>query len=256
MKLRTILFIGGGAALLLLLVSTYWVYSSLDEFVRKAIETYGSEIMGTAVRVDSVSLNLREGSGTIAGFSVANPQGYPAGTCIGLEKITLDIDIASLTSGGPIGIDAIEISAPSVALIADENAGTNLQALQANIDRYASQGARTPEPATEESGPEPLLRIAKLAMEGGRVDADLSALGADPVGVELPPLRLSNLGGQKGSTPSEIGTLVAKAFVRSTVDVVAKAQINDRLDDVIDEKIGGKEGEAVKGIMRGLFNDK
>jgi len=62
-----VVLIGGGLVLLL---------SNLDGLVKTAIETYGSEAVGSQVSVGSVELNLTEGSAAIYDFSVANPPGF------------------------------------------------------------------------------------------------------------------------------------------------------------------------------------
>ena len=46
----------------------YYVLSNLDNLIKEAIETYGSEATQTAVRVESVKLKLTEGSGGITGY--------------------------------------------------------------------------------------------------------------------------------------------------------------------------------------------
>lgn len=62
-----------GLALLLL-------YSSLDSLVETAIETYGSEVLGTRVRVSSVELTLSEGRTTSNIDAIlANVRAHPGG---------------------------------------------------------------------------------------------------------------------------------------------------------------------------------
>ena len=57
----------------------FFLYRSLDALLVAAIEHYGSEALGTSVQVDTVSLELQSGKGTVRGLRVANPEGFSAG---------------------------------------------------------------------------------------------------------------------------------------------------------------------------------
>ena len=216
-----------GVGLVVLAVAAfavYYVVTSLDGMVRTAIEQYGSEILGTSVRVSSVSLELTEGKGTIRGLRVANPDGFPSGDTVSFGEIALGLDVSSLGSRDPIVITLIDVAEPAVSLVMDARGKSNLQVIQENTARYASgsQGAGAPSGSEEASseGPPTLLAIRKLVVEGGRLAADLTAVGGERSEVELPPLRLSNVGGNKGAPPGELGTTVASAFIKSTSTAV------------------------------------
>jgi hypothetical protein len=57
---------------LLLAVGLVFLWTNLDWIVKNAIERYGSQALGTAVRVDHVSLSPTKGSGESAGLTIAN----------------------------------------------------------------------------------------------------------------------------------------------------------------------------------------
>jgi len=253
MKLRSVLL---GVVLLVILAgafATYYVHSSLDGIVKAAIEQYGSEILGTPVRVSSVSILLVEGSGSIRGLRIANPRGFASGDAVSFGEITLVLDVASLRARDPVVISLVRVGEPSVSLVTDAQGNTNLQAIQKNSASYAASGEATePEPGSSE-GPPTLLAIRKLSMEGGRVAADLAATGGKSAEAEIPPFKLSNVGGSKGAPPGEVGTQVATAFVQSTLSAVAKSQIHGQLDSLIDKELEGEEAKAAKGVLKGLL---
>jgi hypothetical protein len=256
MKLKKVVL--GVAVIVLAAVAfaVYYVVVSLDEIVRTAIEDYGSEIMGTSVQVSSVSIQLREGKGAIRGLRVANPDGFPPGDTISLGEISLGIDAGSLISRDPIVITLIDVVEPSVLLVTDAQGGSNLQTIQANTARYAGGGGgRGGDGGAAANSEEPPVRLSirKFTFEGGLLAADLTAVGGKRVEAKLPPLRLSNVGGEKGGTPGEIGTAVAGAFVKNSLTAVARSQIDDQLDRLLDEKLGGSEGKAAKDVLKGLF---
>jgi hypothetical protein len=251
MKLKTIVL---GVAVVVLAVggfAVYYLIISLDEMIRTAMEDYGSEIMGTSVTVSSVSIQLREGKGTVRGLRVANPDGFAPGDSVSFGQIGLDLDEGSLTSRDPIAITLVDIAEPAVSLVTDAEGQTNLQALQANIARYSGGGGGGAAADSEESPTR--LTIRKFVFEGGVLAADLTAVGGERVEAKLPPLRLSNVGGSKGGTPGEIGAAVANAFVKNCLKAVARSQIDDQLGRLLDEKLGGEASQATKDALKGLF---
>ncbi len=258
MKLKNVILGAAGVMLVVVGFGVYYLSVSLDGIVRKAIEDYGSEILGTTVRVSSVSIELREGKGTIRGLRVANPDGFPAGDSVSLGEIALGIDAASLTSQDPVVITLIRVSEPSVLLVTNAEGGTNLQAIQENAERYSGGGDGVPagesgETPTDSGEPPTRISIRKFNFEGGRLAADLTAVGGNRTEAKLPPLQLSEIGGKKGGTPGEVGATVATAFVKSCLTAVARSQLNDQLDRLVNEKLGGPAGDAAKEMVKGLF---
>ena len=252
MKLKNVVLGGAAVVVVAVVLAVYYLSASLDGIVRSAIEDYGSEIMGTSVRVSSVSIQLREGKGTIRGLRVANPDGFPPGDAVSFGEIALGIDVGSLTSRDPIVITLINVAEPSVSFVTDAQGGSNLQALQKNTARYSGGSGDT---AAGSDEPPTRLTIRKFAVEDGLLAADLTAAGGKRVEAQLPPLRLSNVGGDKGGTPGEIGAAVAGAFVKSSLKAVARSQIDDQLDRLLSEKLGGSAGQAAKDLVKGLFGE-
>ncbi|MFP6638618.1 MAG: hypothetical protein VCC04_00130, partial [Myxococcota bacterium] len=105
MKLRSILLLGGTALVGLVVLGFYFVYSNLDGIVKNAIEHYGSEVMGTSVRVGDVSISPTAGTGRIERLRIEEPDGFGGGDVISFKEIELGIDIRSLTQTKPIVID-------------------------------------------------------------------------------------------------------------------------------------------------------
>ncbi|UCE87552.1 MAG: hypothetical protein JSU66_07515, partial [Deltaproteobacteria bacterium] len=183
--------IGGAVVLILVAAAAVWfVTSRLDSLVAALVERYGTEIAGTPVRVGSVKIDLRAGRGTIGGLRVANPEGYSRGDAFQLGEITLDIALGTLTSS-PVVIDELVVGAPEVRFELNAQGRSNVQVIQANVDRYsaASPGGADAEAARAGEGEALRLRIAKFTFEDGRLRADVSAVDPDrePVEAELPP---------------------------------------------------------------------
>lgn len=241
--------IGVGIALVVGIAVAVWlVLSRLDSLVASVIETQGSRIAGSPVHVGAVHIDLREGRGTIRGLRVANPPGFSSGDAFELGEISLDLDTRSL-GGTPIAIDELRIEEPVAHFEVDAKGRSNFEVLRQHAASVsAGQGAA---PAESGPGESTRLRIGRFALEGGRVQADVSALDPkrQPIEAPLPPIRLRDVGGPKGATPGEIGKTLFTAFAGSVVRTVAGSQVGGLLE----KQIGGEAGKAASGLLQQLL---
>ena len=85
MKTGRMILVVLGVAVIVVAAAVFLLISNLDAIVKAALEKYGSEATGSAVTVDSVRISLREGSGSISGFSIGNPPGFSTPAALALE---------------------------------------------------------------------------------------------------------------------------------------------------------------------------
>ncbi len=252
--MRRVLLIGGAAALIVVSLVVWRLVASLDSIVAEAIERYGSEILGVPVRVASVELALTEGRGSIYGLRVGNPPGYAAGDAFRLAEVTLEIDAASVTES-PVVLPQIRVIGPEVSLELDAKGGSNLQTLQRNVQRAAGSGA--PDAEAEGGGGgdagEPVrLLIRRFVFEAGVLRGDAAALSGreeDRFEAELAELSLSDIGGAKGATPSEVGETVMRAFLRQSLKTAAASQARHQLEKRLGDVVGEKSGKLIDGLF-------
>ena len=88
--------------LVVLLIAGVGVFY-FDSIVKNGIEVVGSRLLGTSVTVNSVSLSPLNGSGTIRGLSIENPQGFNSGYAIQLDELSVNLNASSVFS------DVVEI---------------------------------------------------------------------------------------------------------------------------------------------------
>ncbi len=251
MSLRTVA-LAGVAVLAVVVGLIVLVSSSLDGIVKSGIEKYGSEIMGTSVRVGSVEIKLQEAQGTIRGLRVGNPDGFPSDDAISFGEITLGIDIDSIGSADPIVLNVVKIVEPSVALSINAKGKNNISVLQANVNRFAGSGGGDSAPSESSSdAPPTLLSIRKLSIAGGKLAADLSAMGGPKLETGIAAVHLSNLGGRKGSTPGELGATIADAFTKSILVAASKSAIADSLNQILAEGLDSQILDDAKGSIKG-----
>ncbi len=226
---------------------------NLDSIVADAIETYGSQATGTAVSVDSVKIELREGRGTVRGLSVANPEGFAEPNALTWGEVTIDIDPASVTSP-PYVVDEVRVEAPIASLVINERGEMNLREIQQRLQRGQKAGKEGGQKAGQQeeagsSGESPRLKIRSFAFERGEVQVHTAEVGGKDVRVDLPPLVLKNLGGRDGATATEIGRQILTAYTEQILRTVAKREIGSRVEGAIDEQLGEGAGKAATGLL-------
>lgn len=238
-----------GISLVVLLgigIAGYSLYSNLDSLVAQAIEEYGSEAAGVAVRVDRVALDLEAGRASVFGLRVSNPPGFKGDHAFTLGEITVDIDLESLVKQDPLVLDEIRIEAPIVYFELNEARQANLDVLKDNAAKAGSKESVAESP--DSSGPETRIAIRQLRFSGGRVEADTRAVGGNEIEAKLATAELSNVGGRKGEPAGEIGAIVLKELSRQTAIAIGQDQIGKLLKDKLGKK-GRKAAEAVGGLL-------
>ncbi|MDH3686687.1 MAG: hypothetical protein OEP95_10690 [Myxococcales bacterium] len=243
---RRILLVAGLAAVVLAGLG-YWFLGSLDARIARVIEHVGSELTGTAVRVGSVDLDLSEGAGTVRNLRVASPDGFSSEPALAFGEIGLDLDVASLR-GSPVVLSEVRLLAPRVRLEVDEAGRSNIGEL---LTRLADDSG---EPAAPEGDAVLRFRVERFRFEEGRIDGDASALGGEERALALPPYRVGRLGGERGSTPAELGrTLLVRYLGHVTATAVQDAAF--RYLEGKAEELGDRVGDAAKGFLRALRGD-
>lgn len=243
-----------GVLMILLALFLYFVYASLDSVVESALETHGSRLVGARVQVEDVDISPQSGQGIVRGLRIENPPGFSRGDAIRFGEVELRIDPSTLMSD-PLVIEVVRIEAPHVSYEVKPPGKSNIDVIRASLGRQAGSGAGAAKPAeTGQGAPAPAdappvrrLVIREFRFEEGSVVADARALGGERSEAEIPPLRLSDLGGEKGAPGDEVGKTVLVAFTRG----VAKTVASKGLGKLLEQKLGGGAGEAAKGLLDG-----
>jgi len=255
MKKSKVLLLLVGALIVLVAAAIFILLQNLDALVKAGIEKYGSQAAGTAVRVESVRIELKEGRGTIRGLTVANPQGFSKESIFSLGEISLALDPASLTTDLPI-VKEIRIGTPVMLYEVNAEAQTNLGVLQKHLKRKAG-GDGQAQPREEEAV---RLLVKRINVAGGQGILDLSAVGGRRLEAKLPPLTLNNIGGRKGITPTALGDALLAALADSLEQVAARQGVEQairgklgeeagRLQERLDDKLGPGSGDALKQML-------
>ena len=215
--------------------SLYYLFSNLDNLVKVAIEKYGSEATQTAVRVESVHIQLKEGAGAINGLSVANPKGFSYDYAFSLGEIKTGIDLKSIKEE-PYIIDEITVRAPQVFVEINKDKQTNLNELKNNLMAAVPQGkpegkAEKQEKQTDKTATaEPRLIIRRISFTDGNIKALVIPLNNKEYTLKLPNINMRNLGGKTGATPTELSKEIINQLIDTAKKEVQKQGINAELD--------------------------
>ena len=249
-------------------VGVYYVLTNLDSLVEAAIEKYGSEATHTSVLVDSVKINLVDGVAGIKGLTVANPDGYAQPYAFSLGEIRVGIDLESLQQE-PYIINEITVLAPQVFVEINEANKTNLNQLKKNL-ASGSTAAKDEKIQETSSGKEPRLIIRRVTFADGNIQARAEALDNKEFQVKLPGLDMTNLGGSKGATASELASEILNRLTDRAIESVKKdiidAELNKlkakaqqkideekaKLEKKADSKVE-EEKDKLKDKLKGLF---
>lgn len=247
------------AALVVLLLtiglSVYFLLSNLDSIVKTAIETYGSEATQTSVHVSSVKIVLQDGSGAIQGLTVNNPKGFAEPKAFSLGTIATQIDLKSLSEEIPV-IEHITIRAPEVFFELNQEGKNNLASLMQNL-----KGSSSSSSGKEASGAEPKLIIRKLLFSGGNIHARVVPLNKD-YELKLPDIKMNNIGGNTGATPTQIADQVLKVLTDRALTAIKKEGIDQykaQLEGEINKRLGEEKEKIeteVQDKLKGVLNFK
>ena len=225
--------------IVLIAIALVLLFSNINSLVAKAIEKNGSNVTQTSVSVSGVDISIREGRGTIKGLRVANPHGFDSRDAFSLDDITLDIDVQSLRDD-PIVIDEIRIRAPIINAEVTKTGASNIDKIRENVQAYTAGSA-----GGESGGRTKLIRIKQFVFEEGRVEINVSALGLENRTIDLPEIRLSDVGGMEGAPPDEITKIILSAVAKKVSSEMAGSQ----LDQLVREKLGGSVTDKAKGLL-------
>ncbi len=231
--------------LVLIVVGVFVLMSSLNSLVAKAIEKNGTDATQTSVTVSGVELKLREGSGSIKGLTVASPDGFKAEEAFSLKDITVVMDIESLRMD-PIVMTEIHIQAPVINAEILKNGASNIDELRKRVQEFAgSSSGGVEDDSGQQAGRDRKLRIDLFIFEKGSINIDASELGLEKRTIDLPEIRLSNIGGDDGATPDEITKIILEAVAEKVSAEIAGSELRGLIED----KLGGSIKDKAKGLL-------
>jgi uncharacterized protein involved in outer membrane biogenesis len=200
----------------------------LDGAIKKGVETFGPRLTKVDIKLESVSLSLLSGAGTIKGLVVGNPEGFKTPSAIRVGTATLALKPGSLLSD-KIVIKTIEVQGPEITYETDLT-HDNLSTILANVREATGSGGQI-EPAKPQQPAQPQpakparkLEVDKFDITGGRIHVSATGLLQGTATIPLPDIHLKDLGtGPDGITPAELTKLVLEAIQNGAAQAASGA---------------------------------
>lgn len=228
---------------------------SVDRIAKAAIEFGGTEALGTPTSLKSIRIGIFGGEASLAGLAVANPEGYPQGDFLALERGEIAVSLGSL--GRPtVEVPKVELDGIAARLDMKLGQKSNAETILANIESFSRKfgSGEAKEPAAP-AGSGKRLVIRQLVLND--IAAKVSVENAAEVEVKVPRIELKDVGGGDGVTMAELMGVITTA----TVDGVLKnggdaipAVLRDSLGPKLAEVgavLGDTVGSAVTGAVEG-----
>lgn len=198
---------------------------SIDSIVKSSIEDIGSEMTGTPVTVEGVSISPFSGQGTISGFRVANPEGYEEEHAVEIDDFSIELNIMSLFSDEII-IHDITILSPMI-YVEQQLPENNIQEIINHINSIETNETTYAD-----------MVIEHFLLENGSVDLYTEVGGERSASVEIETIELNDLGRGGGQQAVED---VVKEIAREVGERALRAAVESG-------------GEQIRDALRDLFN--
>ena len=206
-----------------LAVAAAYLYLQRERLIERAIEHYGTQILGASVQVNSVELSPVDGKGAVRGLRIGAPAGFTL-EVFQAESIELAVDPKTVADEA-VRIRRIAIVGPHVAY-EQGKAGDNLNALKRNVARHIG------ETSPAERRTERKFIVDQLVIRGARLTyVPLSGLSDAKAALELPDITLNNIGKDRGGvTAGELTQLVVDALIARTARALGQRLMDQTIN--------------------------
>lgn len=207
-----------------LLVSGFLIFNfTIDSIVKSNIESIGTEMTGTPVTVDGVSISPFSGRGTITGFRVANPDGYSREHALTVDDFFIELDIFSLWSDEII---VREIQITNAALYVEQKLPENNLR---TIMNYMNEVIES-DPGSYES-----MVIDHFLMQDGTADLYTEVGGERSARVEMSTIEIHDLGRGGKQYADEVIREIAGRIAEQALQAATRSgteQLKDAIQDI------------------------
>ncbi len=226
--------------------------NNLNQLIKVAVETAGSEATQTAVTLNKADITLSEGKGELLGLTVANPEGYNSDYVFSMDRVAIEIDTSSVTENVLVIRD---ITIDGAALIAEikENTDSNLQEILDTLKAGSANQSNTDANSTYE-GSDVRLMAERVRILNTSARIILAQEGEKTL--TLPDIDLKDIGDKtQGLTPEQLSQALIKPIVdqaRKQVNKALKAEATNRLKEKLAEKLSDEDNQKLDKL-KSLF---
>ncbi|MFO0389582.1 MAG: hypothetical protein ACK502_07695 [Alphaproteobacteria bacterium] len=220
--------------LAVLVAAGAYVYMNLGSFITRTTEKIASDALGVKVAIGSIDVSLYDKKVTVHSIKVGNPSGYRKPHALTAESIHIGLNTASKEI---IDFNDIQVKGSVVNVEINEK-GMNLTDLKALANKKEQK---------ESVGSEQIRVIIKhLVIDASTINTSIAMLDKDIQSIQLPALKFSNIGGDKGV---DAGKAIEQVVTKYLGSVESAARQNGLFNGV--PGLGDAKGvldDAAKGL--------
>lgn len=226
--------------LLLLVVAggLFYLGSNLNGIVAGVIETQGSKVVGTSVRVSGVDIRLTEAAAGLSGLRIANPPEF-SGNAMELGNFSVKLDASSLTKE-TIVVNNVTVDGARINVV-QAASGNNLQTLLANMQSESAGEASSSDASSKK------IIIDEFTLSGASASVSIPQLDQTRE-VALPLIVVKNIG---RSTNGATAAQVARQILKPVIDKAIASATAGAIKEAAGEKINNAVGGLLKGLTGG-----
>ncbi len=216
----------------------------IDALARQGIEGGSTYALGVPTTLDKADLSLLSGEFSMAGLSVANPEGFASPHFLALNDGAVSVSLGTLRQE-VVELPTLTLSGISMHL---ERAGdkSNYKVILENLKRFESGGG-PPGKKPEESGKKFVIRT--LEIRDINVHVDLLPVGGELTKVDVPidVIQLKDVGsGGKSVEMSDLAGVILKTIM--TVAVQKGGQLPGDIATELTNGLGELQNLGDQGI--------
>jgi len=195
---------------------------TMDSIIESNIESTTGKMLDTSVEVNNVSVSILDGTGTIDGITIHNPEGFSDKPALELQQISLTLDPYSILSDTVV-VKRVEIEDPQV-YYEQKVSGSNLDALSGNLGGGSTSSVN--------------MVIDYLLVQDGSVTLSTEIGGKKSVQASFDRFELEGIGRQGSNTMDETMRQVLEPILRKAAQEAVKGGLlnkaKEELKDIID----------------------
>lgn len=232
-----------GFIIILILALAFIVTSTYEMVAKSSLEKMASKALQTKVDIGSLDISPFSGNASLVNIRIQNPNGFSDKKILELPYLYASIDLNTVFSDTVI-INEIRSEDMVINFELNEN-GSNLNALQNNINRGEKLVASEEKEAAQEGKPQKRVIISELRMNGSKLHASIAQQEA--LSVDINNIYLQNIGEGSTVTTQEAIAIVLQSVVKSAMTASSKISIKAGIERVLQ---GTKDvGEGLKSLF-------
>jgi uncharacterized protein involved in outer membrane biogenesis len=226
----------------------------LDRGIKRAVEVVGPRLTGVEVRLDSVELALWSGRVELEGLFIGNPDGYQSDSAIEMGSLVLAARPGSFLSDKLV-IRTLNLRGAVVTFeggLQSNNLRKILDHVNDSMEEIRSPGRKD---ERKSDGADRKLQVDELVVAGGKVQVRVNVLGSRGTTIDLPEIRMTNLGtGPEGITTAELTDRLLRVIIEKATVAAATAMagspngLTEGLKRAGEEAVDKALNEAAKGV--------